>query len=516
MLAVGVPLAGLAFWIARLEWEAADADWLHQAVWLLLWLSFIEGLYCYLEAARSAAPFQTRLSLPLAAIVILLSPLSTVAETSAEWAMNRLLYAPGYSDVRFFGPLRGVIDTTAYAAATAMTDDPLSPFARDVLGWQDERNSFALVQCASMVGNVLWAVCAMALGASRRANERLPLLAPALRIAALQAATAPLFTLGFFYLTGGTGLNAWAGLFTILLGSIEAGGQVPVWIRLIGVIIFYFLPVGIVAWRIRGESPPGPIPRHRLRGDLPPGRPAWRPAGLLLGLTVVLVAVWGGNLHEAPWGWTWESAWLGAWLLYLGVCIGNGTTSSRFAALAFTWPLAIAGTVVQVGSQWLFPMLLDSGAEPPHLEFFGWITGQIRIITPGAVPSPGILAAAFAGNAAWAVLLCVLSLAFVRKRHFRLFEITRLGALQAASAPNALCAFMVLTIITRDRALPGVPRYDAWHGWTYLTRAVLNAGLGGEAAPLWLRSVAVLGLIGLPAATALALAWCVRSRDRIG
>jgi hypothetical protein len=74
----------------------------------------------------------------------------------------------------------------------------------------------------------------------------------------------------------------------------------------------------------------------------------------------------------------------------------------------------------------------------------------------------------------------------------------RLGALQAATVPLALLGFMLLSIVTRDRAAPGVPRFDVWHAWTYLLRAALMASFETESLPGWSRLLSVGLTLAMP------------------
>src|SRR5207244_3394879 len=139
---------------------------------------------------------------------------------------------PGQAELTYFGVLRGLIDTRRYVAQLATTAEPLSAFTRLTLGWAEEMNPFAVVVCAAMLGNALWACAAIAIGCGRL-RRTAPTFARAFRLAGLQAATAPVVTLGYFFVRGGDGLNVWSGLLRVLVGTIDSGAQVPTWIRVV-------------------------------------------------------------------------------------------------------------------------------------------------------------------------------------------------------------------------------------------------------------------------------------------
>jgi hypothetical protein len=215
-----------------------------------------------------------------------------------------------------------------------------------------------------------------------------------------------------------------------------------------------------------------------------------------------------------PWSWVGQTLWLALWLAYLAVCYrgllaltpegrAQGGTGSHLLAtlslVACAWPLATAGLVAQVGAQWLVAVLAGRRCT---LEFFGWCLAQVRLPHGDAALPPAAIAAAFVGNALWAWISLRLAARAWRERRPRAAQALGLGALHAATAPVALCALMVLSIITRDRAAPGIPRYDAWHVWTHAARAALGASFTGEVVPAWLSLLAGTLLITMPVAVA--------------
>ncbi|MCW5892302.1 MAG: hypothetical protein KIT14_17410 [bacterium] len=513
-LAPGVLVAlGLAAWIAGRA-PIAGADLLGQLLWTSAWLVALESFFEALAATgpgrgpRQEEGAGGRAGLVFVLAAVALAPLTVVAETWTQLGVNLLLYHHGQADPTFVGWLRGMIDTAPYAVAVGMSDDPLSWFSRRVLGLDDERHPFATVACAPMLGDVLWAGVAMRIGTGtlRRAQ---PAVARAFRLASLQAATAPIALLGYFVLAGGTGLGVWPGIFTALLGTLDAGGQVPAWIRIVGTAIFFLLPIGMVCWRLCAE-------RHTVTplAAVRPQTASPRPGGVELAvaaLVVPLLGVWAWTLTPGAWSWTGQTAWLALWLGYLawafdaavaratGPRAGTpGTRAARLPALILlAWPLAVAALTIQLGAQWLVAALID-GRQQLAIETYGWFLGQVRAGRAGTLP-PAAMAAAFAGNLAWAAVLLALARRGARAGHARTARVLRLGALQAATIPLALVAHLVLGVVTRDRAEPGMPRFDAWHVWTHVTRAALGASFAAERVPAWLSALAGAGFLGMPA-----------------
>jgi len=515
-------------------------EWVAQAAWAALWLLTLETSYGALLGALTSgashtsqalgAPLSWRSRLLFIATAVALLPLSVVAETWTQWAVNSVLYDPNSAVPTYLGWFRGLIDSRDSAAHLATTADTLSPFARDVLGWREEMHPFALVICAPMIGNVLWAALAMAIGngALRRAA---PVLARAFCLAGLQAATAPLFTLGYFFIQGGDGLNVWSDLLRVLAGTVDAEAQVPMWIRVVGVSVFFLLPVAAVVWRVRVDRREIGAGRLTALGGHGPAR-AVTPSGpratlLASALVVPMIAVWIVHLSAGPWSWLGQSVWLALWLGWLAACqygVRAAITERRGSALAQTragqlhtaaclvvgaWLLAIAGCVVQVTAQWLVATLEGGGVGP--MRFFGWFLGQVTPLRGQPALAPTALVAAFLGNALWAYTLLGLAALAWREQRVRTAQTLGLGALQAATAPLALCAFMILSIITRDRVAAGWPRYDVWHVWTYVARAAADASYATEVIPLWPRLIAAALLIGLPCAVA--HAWFAAERQ---
>lgn len=515
MLAPGALVGlGLAAWVAGLV-SVGGADLLGQALWTGAWLAGLEAGFGALAAAgsgRGARPAPVarepsgRLVLALAALA--LAPLTVVAETWTQLGVHALLYDHGRADPTFAGWLRGMIDTAPYAGAVDTADDPLSWFARDVLGLADERHPFATVACAPMLGDVLWAALAMHVGTGPLRTAR-PAVARAFRLASLQAATAPIALLGYFVIAGGTGLGVWPAIFAALLGTLDAGGQVPAWIRVVGTTIFFLLPVAMTWWRLRAERPAlAPLAAVRPRASrLRPGA-----VELAVGVLLVpLVGLWAWRLTPGAWSWVGQSAWLALWLGYLAwltdaihVRAAGPQPAGRLEDRArrvvtlvlLAWPLAVGALLTQLGAQWAVASLLG-GPQRLVVETYGWFLGQVR---PGAGRTlpPLALAAAFAGNVAWAAVLLALARRGARAGHTRTAQVLRLGALQAATIPLALVAHLVLGIVTRDRADPGMPRFDAWHVWTHVTRAALGASFATERVPVWLSVLTAAGYLAMP------------------
>jgi hypothetical protein len=518
-LPVSVLAGGLGLWVAGLAAAVPWDEWLAQALWAALWLVTVE--WCYGRILRASAggssppPLSWRARLAFAASAAALLPLTVVAETWTQWLTNRVLYQPGHSDPTYLGLFRGIIDTSPYLAAMATTDEPLSAFTRLLLGWQDEVHPFATVVCSGMVGDALWAPVAMAIGTGALRHVA-PAVARAFRLAALQAATAPLFMLAYFFLRGGDGLNVWSGLLAVLAGTIDAGGQVPAWVRIVGVSLFYLVPAAMVAWRLRADRRALALRPRALASvaHSDGGSTSGRASGIGAVVVGTLAVVWMLHLSTGPWSWIGQCAWLALWLAFVASCfegvMGLGPRGGAINAgvplaarglaatsvLLLLLPLVVAGLVVQVGFQWIVAAAM-LGPAHVDLQFFGWFLGQVRPAAGAAVP-PVAVAAAFAGNALWAWALLRLAARAWHEGRERGARVFRLGALQAASTPSALCAFMVLSIVTRDRAAPGMPRFDVWHAWTHLARAALDASFATEAVPAWLPALAVAALIGLP------------------
>lgn len=518
VLAPGVVVTlGLAAWIAGLA-PVGRLDLLGQLLWTVAWLAGLELAYGALLAggaprpARASEPGPERLVFVVA--TVLLVPLTVVAETWTQLGVNALLYHHGQADPTFVGWLRGMIDTAPYAAAVGTTDDPLSWFARRVLGLDDERHPFATVSCSPMLGDVLWATLAMAIGTGPLRRTQ-PAVARAFRLASLQAATAPVALLGYFIVAGGPGLGVWHAIFTALLGTLDAGGQVPPWVRVVGTAIFFLLPVAMVCWRLHADRhAAAPLTAVRPRAATP------RHVGRVeLGVAVLvapLLLLWARTLTPGAWSWTGQTVWLALWLGYLAwafdaaLARASGARAAtpgtprgwpvQAAALGrlilLAWPLAIAALMAQLGTQWLVAAL-EGDPQRLAIESYGWFLGQVRAGRSGALPGPA-LAAAFAGNFLWAALLLHLARRGARSGHPRTARVLRLGALQAATIPLALVAHLVLGIVTRDRAEPGMPRFDAWHVWTHVARAALGASFAAERVPGWLPGLSVAGFLGMP------------------
>jgi len=478
-------------WLSHLSFSGPAWDWGAQLLWLGVWVALC------LYALRLWAPTLDgpQRSLWCAALVVALFPAIPLFESLTAWVVNYLLYVPGLADVRFVGPFRGELDTTPYMLAIATTDEPLSALSRTVLGWTDERHPFALVTCAPLVGDTVWALIALGL---HRLLRRQRDLALAYLVSALLAATAPLFTLGYYYLVGGSGLNAWSGLFPVLLGSIEAGGQVPHWIRAIGVVLFYGTPALVLVqarrFAAREQKSAFGLPRDAggsLAADL------WPPVACVL----LLLVLWWRSLAGSPiWPWPLQAAWLTACLAALiwtyGAWTGlRFTVAQWLALLGVSLPLAVCGLVVQIVAQWL---VARAWSADFRIEFLGLVFGQLRALPPGSPVPPLALGAAVAGNLVWLAVLLAFARRCTRRGRLRAALALRIGAFQAAIAPNFTCALMILSIVTRDRAAAGVPRYDAWHLWSYLTRSSLGASIGGQEVPMWLSVLGVTVMLGLP------------------
>jgi hypothetical protein len=128
---------------------------------------------------------------------------------------------------------------------------------------------------------------------------------------------------------------------------------------------------------------------------------------------------------------------------------------------------------------------------------------------------PLAISSALAGNVLWMVLLAVVGSQTVTRRACASWTAgVRLAALQAATVPTALGAYMVLSIVTRTDTQPGVPRFDVWNVWTYLTRHALGAPFVGERVPLWLAPVTVAIMAGAPMAVGMLGAKRGRVRGR--
>lgn len=502
---------GLAAWIVGLA-PIAGPDLLGQLLWTTAWLVGLETAYqALLGGVRAPRRAEASRRLVFVLAVVALAPLTVVAETWTQLGVNVLLYDRGTADPTFVGWMRGLIDTAPYAVAVGTTDDPLSWFARRVLGLEDERHPFATVACAPMLGDVLWASLAMRIGTGPLRRTQ-PAVAQAFRLASLQAATAPVALLGYFFLAGGTGLGVWPAIFAALLGTLDAGGQVPPWIRVVGTAIFFLLPAAMVTWRLHADRhAAAPLTAVRPRATAAPL------GGVELTVAAIvapLLALWAWTLTPGAWSWTGQTAWLALWLGYLAWAFDAAITRTtapraevpaegwprrlaRLARLAvLAWPLAVAALMAQLGTQWLVAAALD-GPTRLAIESYGWFLGQVRA-GPGLTIPPLALAAAFVGNVLWAVLLLALARRGARTGHPQTARVLRLGALQAATIPLALVAHLVLGIVTRDRAEPGMPRFDAWHVWTHVARAALGASFAAERVPFWLSALAVGGFVGMP------------------
>ena len=534
ILPLAVTAGGLGLWAQGLRGPVIPVELLAQAVALTGWLLVLErGYSAMLRATLGPAASSRRLGsvrrvrdgIVLVAWIAALAPLTVVAEVWTQLAANRLLYHPGLADPTFVGWLRGAIDTEPYADQVDLMASSLSWFSSHVLGFGDEVHPFAIVMCAALLGDLLWALLAMRLGTGRLRGAA-PLAARAFRCAALQAATAPVALLAYFFVRGGPGVGIWQGLFGVLLGALEAGSQVPTWIRVVGTMIFFLLPAGMVAWRLRADVRAAgmlaPVVRTVTARAPEPVGP--RPRGTMVAAAtlVVLLVTWGARLTAAPWGWLPQTTYLALWLVYLTwgheavlartpagrvldtVLTPSSVSQRAIATLAMVlaaWPLAVAGLVVQLGLQWLVAAAL-LGPFEAHLQTYGWFMGQVRPGQAGAVLPPLAIAAAIVGNVLWAEALLEASRRAWQVGRDRAGRVLRLGAMQAATVPVATCAYLVLSIVTRDRAEPGLPRFDAWYTWSHVARAALGASLGGESVPLWLVVLAVGGLVALPLAMA--------------
>lgn len=483
LVAVAPALAVDGIWLWHLAPPARE--WATQLAWLAVWVAL--ALWVLRAWTRSAA----RPTLLCAGLVLALFPAIPLFESLTAWALNYLLYVPGLADIRFVGPFRAELDTTPYVLEIATTDEPLSALSRNVLGWTDERNPFALVTCAPIVGDTVWALVALVLYRLLHGQRD---LASAYLVSALLAATAPLLTLAYYYLAGGSGLNAWSGLFPILLGSIEAGGQVPHWLRATGVVLFYGMPalVLVQARRFGGEPAAS-------RDAAPNGTVAevW-PSILCI---VLLLSLWRLNLTGSPiWPRTLQVVWLVICLSSLIWAYAAWTGrriafAERVGLLLVSIPFAVCGLVFQVATQWIVARGWNGGFR---MEFLGLVFGQLRALPMGSPVPPVALGAAAFGNVLWLVVLLALARRSARRGPTRAALALRVAAFQAAILPNLTCALMILSIVTRDRAAAGVPRYDAWHLWSYLTRSSLGAAIGGQEVPFWLSALGVAVMLGLP------------------
>lgn len=483
LVAVAPALVVDGIWLWRLA--PPSPEWATQLVWLAVW----SGLTLWVLRAWTHSP--ARPTLLCAVLVLALFPAIPLLESLTAWALNYLLYVPGLADIRFVGPFRAELDTTPYVLEIATTDEPLSALSRNVLGWTDERNPFALVTCAPIVGDALWTIVALVLFRLLHGQRD---LASAYLVSAFLAATAPVFTLAYYYLAGGSGLNAWSGLFPILLGSIEAGGQVPHWLRAIGVVLFYGMPALVLV-------------QARRFGAEPAASRVARPNDTVMDLwpsilcIVLLLSVWRLNLAGSPiWPWTLQIAWLVACLSSLiwayGAWTGQRFSFAEAAALLLvSIPLVVCGLVFQVLTQWIVARGWNGDFR---MEFLGLAFGQLRALPMGSPVPPVALGAAVLGNVLWLGVLLGLARSSARCGPTRATRALRVGAFQAAIVPNLTCALMILSIVTRDRAAAGVPRYDAWHLWSYLTRSSLGAAIGGQEVPFWLSAAGVAVMLGLP------------------
>lgn len=537
---------GLAAWLAGATTDVPRAELVAQPLFIAAWVLFVVGVYERLP--RGVAPSRgdgsggpersaswsekTR----VAGLVALLLPVLIVTETWIKWTTNDVLYDTEFTLPVFRGLLRGVFEQVVTPGQPAFGVDPvtgspllhqLSAFAR-LLGFVEETQPYAAAAASPQIGDVIWAVVATSIGTGRL-RRTMPLLARAYRITGLVAATAPPFTMIYFLIFGGDGVNGWYSVFGSLLGQVDDGTWLPMWIRLTGAGIFFLLPPLIVGWQLRadmdalGTRPRSIGDRHLVTpppGDAPEeARTKIVVVGSFVGAMLVL---WASNVtFGQPYSWSAQSVWLVLWFAYLEwvyralwrltpegeTQVGTGrpgpsTWRWRTIAPAILLALTVTNLVVQVGGQWL---VASANLETTmlDLQFFGWFLGQVKT-PPSVTLPPAAIGMALLGNAAWASVLLWLGSALPSRRgDSRVAQLLRLGALQAATTPLVLAQYLVLSVLTkveRHRLSGHLPPVDLWGTWSYVMgRPIEGAVPRYQAAPEWLVLATLLfGVIAMP------------------
>ena len=293
------------------------------------------------------------------------------------------------------------------------------------------------------------------------------------------------------------------------------------WVRFIGEGTFYLLPVEAIVWRYWSDRQAlkrvlGPEAIHWPRAPtVTPDEASAAPARernlrFVRRVVAPLIVVWAAFLSlKGPASWSGQSLWLLFWLGFVELVYraiwkrtpegaaayrAAGQTrwqrvTSTLATIGGAWPLAMAGTVVRVGLQWIFAALWF-GPFNIKLEFFGWVLGQA---TPSGAHLPAlILGSALLFDAIWAVWLMRQGAAPWQPRNSWWARSLRLGAVQAASASFMLATYITVLYLSKTEAAPGIGYFDVWHMWTQATRAALGASFVGEVIPLWLPIIGVV------------------------
>ncbi|MGH7343119.1 MAG: hypothetical protein ACREKH_21745 [Candidatus Rokuibacteriota bacterium] len=434
-------------------------------------------------------------------------PVIVVTETWIKWITNDVLYEAAFTFPVFHGLLRGVFgQVVPPGEASFGLDQQLSAFAQ-LLGFVEETQPYAAAAASPEIADVLWAVTATALGTSRL-RQTSPVLARAFRIAGLMAATAPLFTMIYFLVFGGDGVSGWYSVFGSLLGQLDDGTWLPMWIRVIGAGIFFLLPPLIAAWQLRSDELAlgvAACSTGRPRAVDRPAPMSWG-AALVGAIVVLALALWASRLALGqPYPWSMQTLWLVLWLGWLE-WIHRGLGGSAPGRASWRWvplaavgllALAIANLVVQVGVQWAVASACLAAA-PLDVEFFGWFLGQVK--TPPAVTlPPAAVGTALVGNAAWAGALLWIG----SRTGAALGRVLRLAALQAATTPLILAQYLILSILTkveRHRISGHLPAVDLWGVWSYVMGRPLEGSLPRyQAMPEWISLCAlILALVAMP------------------
>jgi hypothetical protein len=357
----------------------------------------------------------------------------------------------------------------------------------------------------------------------------MPLLARAFRITGLVAATAPPFTMLYFLIFGGDGVNGWYSVFGSLLGQVDDGTWLPMWIRLIGAGIFFLLPPLIVGWQLRTdldalETRPRSIgPRRPVTPPPDDAAAGGRTKTVVAGAFVTaMLVLWASNVRFGePYSWSAQSVWLVLWFAYLewvyralwrltpegatqpGTApFGSSTWRWRTIAAVTLLALTITNLAVQVSGQWL---VASASLETTLLDvqFFGWFLGQVKTPPSVALP-PAAIGMALLGNAAWAsVLLWLGSTSPSARLDSRVGRLLRLGALQAATTPLALAQYLILSVLTkveRHRLSGHLPAVDLWGTWSYVMGRPIEGALPKyQDTPEWLvLATLCFGVIAMP------------------
>lgn len=532
---------GVIAWMAGATTDISRAELITQPLFIAGWLLFVVRVY---QALLNSLAVSRTLGIPaswserlrLISLVALLVPVLVVTETWIKWTVNDMLYDTTFTLPVFRGLLRGVFEQVIPPGHPAFGLDPvtggpllhqLSAFAH-LLGFVEEIQPYAAAAASPMIGDVIWAVVATTIGTGRL-RQTSPLLARAFRIVGLMAATAPLFTMIYFLVFGGDGVNGWYSVFGSLLGQVDDGTWLPMWIRVTGAGIFFLLPPLIVHWQLRTDvialgAHPRSIDRHAsavlASGSSPERESTW--LGVFASALIVsMLAFWASNLVlGTPYFWSVQSVWLLLWFCYLewiyrALCrltpegetrrradsSAPSTWRWRVVAAAVLLALTVGNLVVQVGGQWLVASA-HLGASQLDVEFFGWFLGQVRT-APGVALPPAAIGVALLGNAVWATALLWLGSTSWRSHDPRMPRLLRLGALQAATTPLALAQYLILSILTkveRHRLSGHLPAVDLWGTWSYVMgRPIEGAMPRYQSTPEWLvLTTLLLGLLAMP------------------